>query len=79
MIDMVDLADLELKIKKLIDEELNNGMLDRNKLYVKVADQIGVHRVMVRRIARKMVAEYVEKYNVLKNDSSTSFVGYHQF
>ena len=79
MIDMVDLNDLESKIKDLIDYELDSGAKDRNKLYVKVADQIGVHHVMVRRIARKMVAEYVEKYNVLKNDSSTSFVGYSQF
>ena len=89
---MIEKIDLELKIKNLIDYELNKGVkilrhsmkksvkhpglkmsvtqnssANRNHVYDTVADQLGVHRVMVRKIARKLMADYVQKFQILSD------------
>lgn len=81
---MIKQEDIDSRVIALLDYELditiNSGKIKtRNQLYDLVASQLGVHRVVVRRIAKKMVPTYVKKYNVLKNDKSYSCVGYKQF
>lgn len=75
---MIEQEDIELKIKALIDYELNKHVsvyskkpvtkTTRNEIYLIVADQIGVHKVMVRRIARKLIVDYVVKLGILQNN-----------
>jgi hypothetical protein len=47
---------------------MQNSPANRNHIYDTVADQLGVHRVMVRRIARKLISDYVQKFQILSND-----------
>ena len=63
---MVDKNDLENKIKALVDYELNKGNTDRNHVYDVVAYEIGVHRVMVRKVAKKLMVEYIDKLAILQ-------------
>ena len=72
---MLDENDLENKIKALIDYELNKGNTDRNHVYDVVAYEIGVHRVMVRKVARQLLVDYVEKLQIL-GDGLLDFHGY---
>ena len=73
---MSELIELELKIKALLDYELSKGVnvyaknhvhsLDRNDIFVSVADQLGVHKVMVRKVAKKLMVEYIDKLAILQ-------------
>ena len=72
---MIKQEDIELKIKALIDYELSKHVsvyskkpvikTTRNEIYLIVADQVGVHKVMVRRIARKLMTDYIAKVQIL--------------
>ena len=42
--------------------------LNRNYLYKLVADQLGIHKVLVRKVARKLMVRYIEKWKVLNDD-----------
>ena len=89
---MIQQTDIDSRIKALLDYELDKNirlskkhpLLNRNQIYDLVASQLGVHRVMVRRLAKKMVVGYVQKYNVLnngnnENEISVSCIGFKQF
>ena len=72
---MIKQEDIDIKIKNLIDYELNKHIkihtkkpvikTDRNQIYIIVADQIGVHKVLVRKISRKLMTDYITKIQVL--------------
>lgn len=80
---MIEKIDLELKIKNLLDYELDKNVrlgkkfpkLNRNQIYVLVADQLGVHKVMVRRVARQLILDYTERFQIL-SDGIFDFNGY---
>ena len=73
---MIEQIDIEIKIKALLDYELSKGVnvyaknhvhsLDRNDMFVSVADQLGVHKVMVRKVAKKLMIEYIDKLAILQ-------------
>lgn len=75
---MILQEDIEVKIKALIDYELTKRIMipskktvmriDRNQIYDTVSEELGVHRVMVRRVARKLMVDYVFKVGVLQNN-----------
>ena len=74
---MIQLEDIEIKIKALLDYELNKHVkvygkkpvikVDRNEIYLIVAEQLGVHKVMVRKIARKLMTDYIVKVQILND------------
>lgn len=72
---MILQLDLELKIKALLDYELEKNMylgkkyrrLNREQIYVLVADQVCVHKVMVRKVARKLMSDYINKIQTLSD------------
>ena len=74
---MILQEDIDVKIKNLIDYELNKHVkvygkkpvikVDRNEIYLIVADQIGVHKVLVRKIARKLMTDYIAKVQILND------------
>ena len=73
---MIEQIDIEVKIKALLDYELSKGVnvyaknhvysLDRNDIYIAVAYEIGVHRVLVRKVAKKLMIEYIDKLAILQ-------------
>ena len=82
---MIEQVDLDLKIKALLDYELGKNIrvhskkvvlkTDRNQIYDLVANQLGVHKVMVRRVARQLILDYAERFQIL-NDGIFDFNGY---
>ena len=70
---MIKQEDIDIKIKNLIDYELEKNMYlgkkypksNREQIYVLVADQVGVHKVMVRKVARKLMSDYINKIQIL--------------
>lgn len=72
---MIKQEDIDIKIKNLIDYELNKHVkvytkkpvikTNRDEIYSLVADQIGVHKVMVRKISRKLMSDYIAKIQIL--------------
>ena len=70
---MIEQTDLDGKIRALLDYELNKYIkvkgtvvkIDRNQIYTTVSDQLGVHKAMIRKVARRLMAEYIEKINIL--------------
>ena len=73
---MIQKTDLEERIRNLLDYELGKHVIisgtlpnpvDRNEIYLTVADQLGVHKVMVRKIARKLMVDYIAKVQTLSD------------
>ena len=82
---MIKQEDIDIKIKNLIDYELNKHVrvytkkpvikTNREHIYLIVSDQLGVHKAMVRKVARKLMKDYVEKFQIL-SDGIFDFNGY---
>lgn len=82
---MIEQIDLDSKIKNLLDYELCKNTrihskkvvfkTDRNQIYDLVANQLGVHKVMVRRVARQLILDYTERFQIL-SDGIFDFNGY---
>jgi hypothetical protein len=51
-----------------IEKYLNMGLTDKNEIYSKVIDELGVPRPTVRRIARDMRSEMVRKVRILQSE-----------
>ena len=74
---LIEQEDIDIKIKNLIDYELDKHIsvyskkpvikTDRNEIYLTVADQLGVHKVMVRKVARKLMSDYIAKIQILND------------
>ena len=80
---MIEQNDIEMKIKALLDYELTKILSNkkyvsnsnREHIYLIVSDQLGVHKAMVRKVARKLMKDYVEKFQIL-SDGIFDFNGY---
>ena len=55
------------KIKATINSFLDQGLTDKQVIYNKVVDELGVPRPTVRRVARDLRNELLEKINVLQS------------
>ena len=72
---MIEQIDLDSRIKALLDYELGKNIrihskkvvlkTDRSQIYDIVAEQLGVHKVMVRRVARQLILDYAERFQIL--------------
>mgnify|MGYP001276714500 FL=1 len=59
-------------IKAAINSLLDKGVTDKQDIYTKVVDELGVPRPTVRRVARDLKNELLEKIQILQSDTKTS-------
>jgi hypothetical protein len=52
-------------IKEAINFYLDNGVTDKQDIYTKVVDQLGVPRPTVRRVAKELRTELLQKIALL--------------
>jgi hypothetical protein len=55
-------------IKEAINSYLDNGVTDKQDIYTKVVDELGVPRPTVRRVARDLRTELLQKIQILQSD-----------
>ena len=56
-------------IKAAINTLLDNGITDKQDIYTKVVDELGVPRPTVRRVARDLRNELLEKIKILQSET----------
>ena len=56
-------------IKAAINTLLDNGITDKQEIYTKVVDELGVPRPTVRRVARDLRNELLEKISILQSET----------
>ena len=61
-------------IKAAINNLLDNGVTDKQDIYTKVVDDLGVPRPTVRRVARDLRNELLEKIKILQSESRTTLI-----
>jgi len=59
-------------IKAAINSLLDKGVTDKQDIYTKVVDELGVPRPTVRRVARDLRNELLEKIQILQSDTKAS-------
>ncbi len=60
------------EIKKSIISFLHKGVKDKQDIYTKVVDELGVPRPTVRRVARDLRNELVAQINILQSETHSS-------
>jgi argonaute-like protein implicated in RNA metabolism and viral defense len=55
-------------IKEAINSYLDKGVTDKQDIYTKVVDELGVPRPTVRRVARDLRTELLQKMQILQSD-----------
>ena len=55
-------------IKEAINSYLEKGVTDKQDIYTKVVDELGVPRPTVRRVARDLRTELLQKIQILQSD-----------
>jgi len=55
-------------ISQAIEHYLDKGITDKQKIYTKVVEELGVPRPTVRRVARDLRNIYANKIKVLESD-----------
>ena len=61
-------------IKAAINTLLDNGVRDKQDIYTKVVDDLGVPRPTVRRVARDLRNELLEKIKILQSETRTTLI-----
>ena len=56
-------------IKEKINSFLDKGITSKNDIYTKVVDELGVPRPTVRRVARDLRNELLEKIKILQSEN----------
>ena len=56
-------------IKAAINTLLDNGVTDKQHIYTKVVDELGVPRPTVRRVARDLRNELLDKIKILQSET----------
>ena len=56
-------------IKEAINSFLNKGITDKQDIYTKVVDELGVPRPTVRRVARDLRNELLGKIQILQSET----------
>ena len=59
-------------IKAAINTLLDNGVTDKQDIYTKVVDELGVPRPTVRRVARDLRNELLEKIQILQSETRSN-------
>jgi len=59
-------------IKQAINAYLDKGLIDKQDIYSKVVDELGVPRPTVRRVARDLRNELLAKIKILQSETSNN-------
>ena len=59
-------------IKEAINSFLDKGITDKQDIYTKVVDELGVPRPTVRRVARDLRNELLQKIKILQSETTKS-------
>ena len=59
-------------IKQTINSFLDKGVTDKQDIYTKVVDKLGVPRPTVRRVARDLRNELLEKIKILQSETQST-------
>ena len=59
-------------IKEAINSFLDKGITDKQDIYTKVVDELGVPRPTVRRVARDLRNELLDKIKILQSETQKS-------
>jgi len=63
-------------IKEAINSYLNKGLTDKQDIYSKVVEELGVPRPTVRRVARDLRNELLEKIQILQSEIPKPTISY---
>ncbi len=61
-------------IKEAINSLLDDGVTDKQDIYSKVVDKLGVPRPTVRRVARDLRSELLTKIRILQSEAQQTTV-----
>jgi len=61
-------------IKEAINSLLDEGVTDKQDIYTKVVDKLGVPRPTVRRVARDLRNELLTKIKILQSEAQQTIV-----
>ena len=61
-------------IKEAINSLLDEGVTDKQDIYSKVVDKLGVPRPTVRRVARDLRNELLKKIKILQSEAQQTIV-----
>lgn len=61
-------------IKEAINSYLDKGIRDKHDIYTKVVDELGVPRPTVRRVARDLRNELLERIQILQSEAPKATV-----
>ncbi|MBS1259806.1 MAG: hypothetical protein MAG473_00107 [Thaumarchaeota archaeon] len=61
-------------IKEAINSLLDEGVTDKQDIYSKVVDKLGVPRPTVRRVARDLRNELLTKIKILQSESQQTII-----
>jgi hypothetical protein len=59
-------------IKEKINSFLDKGVTSKNDIYTKVVEELGVPRPTVRRVARELRNELLEKIKILQSETQSN-------
>lgn len=68
---MVNRTNQSTVIKEAINSYLDKGLSDKQDIYTKVVDDLGVPRPTVRRVARDLRNELLGKIRILQSEAPT--------
>ncbi len=68
---MVNRTNQSTVIKEMINSYLDKGLSDKQDIYTKVVDDLGVPRPTVRRVARDLRNELLGKIRILQSEAPT--------
>lgn len=54
-------------VKKQLEELLDKGLTNKRDIYQTVSDNLGLHRVVIRRIARELRQDYQKRIKILQD------------
>jgi len=60
-------------IEIAIEQKLDRGIRDKQKIFSQVVEELGVPRPTVRRVARDLRNKYLDKVKILQSDFDTHY------
>ena len=57
-------------VKRRLEELLGKDLTNKNEIYHIVSNELGVHRVVVRRVASELRQEYQNRINILQSQNT---------
>lgn len=62
-------------VKRRLEELLSKDLTNKNEIYHIVSNELGVHRVVVRRCARELRQEYQNRIDILQSQNTVEVDG----